>query len=191
MVNFAGKITFYNVISSLKPKFIMSTETKALTHEKVDVNIGIETDNRKHVADALKQLLSDEHVLYIKLRNYHWNVTGIHFQQLHAFFEEQYDDLEDHIDDIAERIRSLGYFSPGSMGAFKQNARLEETGHLNGDAEQMLKNLLADHEAIIQFLRHDQEVVMEEYNDAGTQDFLIALMEEHEKMAWMVRAHLA
>lgn len=169
----------------------MSTETKALTHEKVDVNIGIETDNRKHVADALKQLLSDEHVLYIKLRNYHWNVTGIHFQQLHAFFEEQYDDLEDHIDDIAERIRSLGYFSPGSMGAFKQNARLEETGHLNGDAEQMLKNLLADHEAIIQFLRHDQEVVMEEYNDAGTQDFLIALMEEHEKMAWMVRAHLA
>lgn len=168
----------------------MSTETKNLTHEQVDVNIGIETSNRQGVAHALKQLLADEHVLYIKLRNYHWNVTGIHFQQLHAFFEEQYDDLEDHIDDIAERIRSLGFFSPGSMEEFKKEARLEETGHLNGNAEQMLKNLLADHEAIIQFLRHDQDVVMEEYNDAGTQDFLIALMEEHEKMVWMVRAHL-
>ncbi len=169
----------------------MSTESKQLTHEKVDVNIGIETSNRGQVAEALKQILADEHVLYIKLRNYHWNVTGIHFQQLHAFFEEQYDDLEDHIDDIAERIRSLGYFAPGSMEQFKSLARLEETGHYNGDAETMLKNLLADHEAMIQFLRHDQDMVMEECNDAGTQDFLIGLMQEHEKMAWMVRAHLA
>jgi len=169
----------------------MSVEQKQLTHEKVDVNIGIETSNRGQVAEALKQLLADEHILYIKLRNFHWNVTGIHFQQLHAFFEEQYTDLAEHIDDIAERIRSIGYFAPGSMGAFKQHTRLEETGHFNGDAETMLKHLLADHEAIIQFLRHDQDMVMEECNDAGTQDFLIALMEEHEKMAWMVRAHLA
>jgi len=162
-----------------------------LTHEKVDVNIGIETSNRGQVAEALKKLLADEHLLYIKLRNYHWNVTGIHFQQLHAFFEEQYDDLEDHIDDIAERIRSIGYLASGSMEEFQQYARLEETGHFNGDAQKMLENLLADHEAIIQFLRHDQDMVMEECNDAGTQDFLIALMEEHEKMAWMVRSHLA
>ncbi|TXB61777.1 Dps family protein [Phaeodactylibacter luteus] len=169
----------------------MSLENKQLTHEKVDVNIGIETGQRGQVAQALKQLLADEHILYIKLRNYHWNVTGIHFQQLHAFFEEQYTALAEHIDDIAERIRSIGYFAPGSMEAFRQHARLEETGHFNGNAEQMLKNLLADHEAIIQFLRNDQEMVMEECNDAGTQDFLIALMEVHEKMAWMVRAHLA
>ncbi|NBC08674.1 MAG: DNA starvation/stationary phase protection protein [Bacteroidetes bacterium] len=169
----------------------MSAEQKTMTHEKVDVNIGIETSNRGQVADALKQLLSDEHILYIKLRNYHWNVTGIHFQQLHAFFEEQYTDLAEHIDDIAERIRSIGYFAPGSMQDFQRHSRLEETGHFNGDAETMLKNLLADHEAIIQFLRRDQDMVMEECNDAGTQDFLIALMEEHEKMAWMVRSHLA
>lgn len=168
----------------------MSSETKAMTHEKVDVNIGIETTDRKQVADALKQLLADEHVLYIKLRNYHWNVTGPHFQPLHAFFEEQYNALEGHIDEIAERIRSLGYFSPGSLQSFMQEARLEETGHLNGNAEQMLKNLLADHETLIQILRHDQDMVMESYKDAGTQDFLIALMEIHEKMAWMVRAHL-
>lgn len=168
----------------------MSNETKQLTHVKTEVNIGIAAADRNLVADALKRILADEHILYIKLRNYHWNVTGLHFQPLHAFFEEQYNAVAVYIDDTAERIRSLGFFTPGSMEAFKQHARLEETGHLNGDAEAMLANLLADHEAIIQFLRHDQEMVMEEGNDAGTQDFLIALMEAHEKHAWMLRAHL-
>jgi len=169
----------------------MSIETKTTTHDKVGVNIGIKEDNRKAVAEMLMQTLADEHVLYIKLRNYHWNVVGIHFQQLHAFFEEQYTELAEHIDDIAERIRSLGYFSPGSMEEFRQLSRLDETGHLKGDAGQMLQNLLMDHEAIIQFLREDQEAAMEEHNDAGTQDFMIALMEEHEKMVWMIRSHIA
>ncbi len=169
----------------------MSVEIKSMTSEKVDVNIGIKQENREAVSEMLKQLLADEHVLYIKLRNYHWNVTGIHFQQLHAFFEEQYNALAVHIDEIAERIRSLGFFAPGSMEEFKKYARLDETAHLNGDARQMLENLLLDHEAIIQILRHNQDAAMEKYNDAGTQDFLIALMEEHEKHAWMLRAHLA
>jgi starvation-inducible DNA-binding protein len=170
----------------------MSFESKTMTTpENVGVNIGIQESNRKAVAEMLMQTLADEHVLYIKLRNYHWNVVGIHFQQLHEFFEEQYTALSEHIDDIAERIRSLGYFSPGSMEDFKNLTRLNETSHLQGDAKQMLQNLLIDHEAIIQYLREDQEAAMEEHNDAGTQDFIIALMEEHEKMAWMIRAHLA
>ena len=128
-----------------------------LTTDKAGVNIGIEERNRKAVADALCQLLADEHVLYVKLRNYHWNVTGMAFKPLHELFEEQYTTLATFIDDIAERIRSLGYFAPGSMEDFRALSRLEETGHLNGDARQMLKNLLADQEAIIQILRHDQE----------------------------------
>ncbi|MCB0594208.1 MAG: DNA starvation/stationary phase protection protein [Phaeodactylibacter sp.] len=167
----------------------MSMGTKQLA--SMDVNIGIQDAKREGVAELLKHLLADEHVLYIKLRNYHWNVTGIHFQQLHAFFEEQYTAVATYIDDTAERIRSLGFFAPGSMEEFSAYARLQESSHLNGNAGQMLENLLQDHEAIIRSLRKDQEAAMEQYGDAGTQDFLIALMEAHEKHAWMVRSHLA
>lgn len=167
----------------------METKIKGLDAIKKNVNIGISTEEREVVTDALAILLADEHVLYIKLRNYHWNVTGIHFQPLHALFEEQYTLLTNSIDEIAERIRSLGYFTPGSLENFKSIARLEESGHLYGDAEVMLQNLLKDHEAIIRFLRQDIHSA-EEANDAGTADFLTALMEEHEKMAWMVRTHI-
>lgn len=163
----------------------------SVVQEKSAVNIGIEHADRQSLANMLCLLLADQHVLYIKLRNYHWNVTGVHFKPLHELFEEQYNTLAGFIDDTAERIRSLGFFTPGSMDEFKRMARLEETSHLNGDAKRMLENLLLDHEAIIQILRHDQEVAMEEHKDAGTNDFLIAMMEAHEKMAWMIRAHMA
>ena len=158
--------------------------------DKVDVNIGIEQEGLGLVTDILQKLLADEHVLYVKLRNYHWNVTGMSFQPLHAFFAEQYEAVSTFIDDTAERIRSLGAFAPGSMAAFRELSRLEETGHFNGNARQMLENILNDHEAIIRSLREDQEAVGEKAGDNGTQDFLIGLMEAHEKFAWMVRAHL-
>lgn len=166
-------------------------KTDTVIQEKSSVNIGIEKADRQAVANILEILLSDEHILYVKLRNYHWNVMGVHFKLLHEFFEAQYTEVAGFIDEIAERIRALGFFTPGSMEAFRKNARLEETGHLNGDAQKMLENLLLDQEAIIQFLRHDSEIVMNEHNDAGTNDFLVGLMEAHEKMAWMTRAHLA
>lgn len=165
--------------------------TDQLKREKTEVNIGISQSNREQVAELLRQLLADEHVLYIKLRNYHWNVMGPHFQLLHAFFEEQYNAVATYADDIAERIRSLGSFAPGSMEEFRAYARLEESRHLDGNAQKMLENLLSDHEALVQILRRGQEVVMEQYGDAGTQGFLAALMEAHEKHAWMVRAHLS
>ncbi len=158
---------------------------------KQAVNLGIGGENRGNIALMLSQLLADEHVLYIKLRNYHWNIKGMHFVSLHAFFEEQYTVIAEQIDQIAERIRSVGFFTPGSMEDFRGLARLHETNHLNGDETQMLKNILADHEAIVQTLRSDLEDAADKYNDAGTSDFLTALMEEHEKMAWMVRSHLS
>lgn len=154
------------------------------------VNIGITQENRSKVAELLTHLLADEHILYIKLRNYHWNIEGMFFQSLHEFFADQYDDLEDVIDDIAERVRTLGFYAPGAMDDFKSLARLSETGHLNGNGEQMLRNILADHEMIIQILRGNVNDTMDKYKDAGTADFLTALMEKHEKMAWMVRSHL-
>lgn len=167
----------------------MQVETQV--EGKNSINIGINADNRKKVVEILAQLLADEHILYIKLRNYHWNVEGMFFAPLHELFEEQYKLLAKRIDDIAERIRSLGEYSPGSMEEFKGLARLGETGHLEGNATKMLQNLLADHEMVIQVLRQDLADALDKYEDAGTSDFLTGLMEEHEKMAWMIRAHLA
>lgn len=168
----------------------MATLNKDLTAVDSRVDIGIVQEDRRAVAQALSQLLADEHVLYIKTRNYHWNVSGMFFKPLHELFEAQYTDIATFIDDIAERVRILGFFTPGSMEEFRELARLSESGHLRGNAEEMLHNLIHDHETVIQILRHDQEAAAT-YNDAGTNDFLVGLMEAHEKMVWMLRAHLS
>lgn len=154
-----------------------------------DVEIGMSAEKREKVATMLSQLLADQHVLYIKLRNYHWNVVGMNFKALHELFQEQYEQLETFIDDTAERIRTLGFFTAGSMEEFAAQSRLVETDHLDGNDKKMIENLLRDQEAMIQILRHNVSET-EELGDAGNADFLTALMEEHEKMAWMLRAHL-
>ncbi len=152
--------------------------------------IGINEENRQKVATMLNKNLADEHVLYIKTRNYHWNVTGMHFRSLHEFFEEQYTELAIIIDDIAERIRSLGHFALGSMSSFVELASLLETDHREGDAKGMLESLLEDHETIIRIMREDLKKEEEAFRDAGTSDFVTGLMEQHEKMAWMIRSYL-
>lgn len=156
----------------------------------IPVNIGITAKALDAVTEVLEQQLADEHVLYIKLRNYHWNVRGMYFQPLHTLFQEQYTQLEGQIDEIAERIRSLGAFASGSMRAFMERSKLSETNHLNGNATAMLQAILTDHEMIIRQLRQGITTV-EQAGDAGTTDFLTALLEMHEKMAWMIRAHIA
>lgn len=166
----------------------MDIKLKQITNRPAE--IGLSQDVREKVAIMLSQLLADQHVLYVKLRNYHWNVTGMAFKPLHDLFQEQYQELEVFIDDTAERIRSLGFFSIGTMEEFRKQSRLVETDHLDGDAQKMVENLLNDQEAIIQIIRHNANEA-EELGDMGNNDFLIALMEAHEKMAWMLRAHLA
>ncbi|MFT6147525.1 MAG: starvation-inducible DNA-binding protein [Saprospiraceae bacterium] len=157
--------------------------------DKVDIHIGLNLKNRKTIVKRLSKLLADEQVLFTKLRNYHWNVKGMFFQTLHLFFEEQYTVLFTVTDDIAERIRSLGEYSIGSLSAFLDNTRVKETNHLDGNAKEMLQNILVDHEFIIQKLRSDIKIT-QALKDEGTADFLIGLMQQHEKMAWMVRSHL-
>ena len=155
----------------------------------MEIEIGLKGQVREEVGRVLNKLLADEHVLYIKTRNYHWNVVGPKFRTLHEFFEEQYKLLAPMIDDIAERARSVGVLAAGSMGQFTSEARLsEESGH--PDADTMIKNLLADHETIIRQLRTDIERVEDELEDVGTADFLTGLMEQHEEQAWMLRALL-
>ena len=153
-------------------------------------NIGIADETRQGVIQILNALLADEYVVYTKTRNYHWNVVGPQFHDLHVFFENQYDELNDLIDEVAERARSLGGQSLGTMKEFLDLKRLEEYPGQYPDARQMISNLLSDHETIIRDLRVDLETCAEKYQDIGTNDFLTELMEKHEKMAWMLRAFL-
>jgi starvation-inducible DNA-binding protein len=153
-------------------------------------SIGLLDEQREGVVAILNTLLADEYLLYTKTRNYHWNVVGSQFNDLHKFFEAQYNALNEVVDDVAERSRALGGNALGTMTEFLKSTRLnEESGHYP-DARNMIANLLADHEALIGHLRVDLETCAEEYHDAGTTDFLTGLMEQHEKMAWMLRAFL-
>ncbi|MDE1763848.1 MAG: DNA starvation/stationary phase protection protein [Thaumarchaeota archaeon] len=156
----------------------------------MEPNIGISSQNLGNVVDILKKLLSDEYVLYTKTRNYHWNVTGLQFNDLHKFFEAQYEEIDDIIDEIAERIRTLGGMSIATLGEFTKNTRLKEEPNTYPDSKTMLRNLLGDHESVIRSMRTDLETCTSKYQDAGTTDFITGLMEQHEKMAWMLRAFL-
>ena len=151
-------------------------------------NIGIADEPRQAVISILNTLLADEYLLYTKTRNYHWNVVGPQFNDLHKFFESQYEELDDVVDDVAERARALGGHAQGTLAEFTKRARLKEQPGQYPDAKEMLAQLLADHETVIRHLRDDAEVTMVKHEDAGTNDFLIGLMEKHEKMAWMLRA---
>ena len=125
-----------------------------------------------------------------KHRNYHWNVTGPQFHDLHKFFEEQYIELSEIVDQIAERARSLDGSAFGTMNEFSQHAKLKEPSDHYPEPREMIANLVDDHEAVIRQLRSDLETCANKYRDMGTNDFLTGLMEQHEKMAWMLRAFL-
>lgn len=154
----------------------------------MNTNIGVAEDKTKQIAEHLTKLLADEHVLYIKTRNFHWNVTGPSFNSLHTMFEDQYTIGATNIDIIAERIRSLGHHSVGTMKDFIEISQLEESdGHLK--ALEMVENLLKDHEAIAKSLK-PMATLAGDHQDIATEDMLIALIEHHEKTAWMLRSHL-
>src|SRR3989338_7468923 len=153
------------------------------------INIAIQENHRQGSIDLLNALLSDEYVLYTKTRNFHWNVTGPDFSELHKFYEAQNEELNDIVDDTAERARSLGGRALGTMAEFLKHTSLKEAPGAYPAAAKMLGALLADHEAIIQKLRQALTDCAEKYGDMGTSDYLTGLMEKHEKMAWMLRAY--
>ena len=152
--------------------------------------IGISEENRQKSADLLNTLLADENVLYTKTRNFHWNITGNNFYGLHILLEKHYGELDVIVDDTAERIRQLGHFAVGTMTDYLKLTHLLEVNHADLTSENMLTELVNDHETIIRILR--QDILKEEAaQDSGTADFATALLEKHEKMAWMLRSHLA
>ncbi len=158
--------------------------------EAEDIHIGLTADTRRAVVATLSGILADQHVLYIKTRNFHWNLRGGRFHTLHAFYEEQYNALAAAIDETAERVRMLGLPSSGSMREFLDLATLsEEPGRLVS-GETTLALLAADHEACARTLREAIEEMDETLGDAGTADFLTGLLQQHEKTAWMLRSFL-
>ena len=152
------------------------------------IDIGIETDARKQVADGLSRVLADSYTLYLKTHNFHWNVTGPSFQALHGLFETQYTELAMAVDEVAERIRALGHPAPGSYTQFaKLSSVKEETGV--PAAEDMVRQLVEAHETVARTAR---EVIptAQEAKDEASVDLLVGRLKVHEKAAWMLRSML-
>jgi starvation-inducible DNA-binding protein len=151
------------------------------------LHIGISQKALEKSCKVLSEILADQHVLYIKKRNFHWNLIGERFHTLHVFYEEQYTALEQSIDQTAERIRQLGGTSPGSMAEFLKLATLKENSGKLIHGEDSLNELVSDHESVIRALRKAIDAVSE---DEGTADFLTGMLQAHEQMAWMLRSFL-
>jgi len=156
----------------------------------MNASIGIAPANLQAVTVQLSKLLADEFLLYTKTRNAHWNVEGTDFHTMHIFFEQQYEQLDETMDSVAERIRQLGHYAPATLQSFLSLTHLTEKLGERNDSMGFIKELLTDHENIIILLRENINKFADDYGDAGTSDFITGLMEEHEKMAWFLRAHL-
>jgi starvation-inducible DNA-binding protein len=152
--------------------------------------IGISEKNLERVISLLSKVLSNEMTLYVKTRKSHWNVTGESFMELHKLFENQYKQLEESIDEIAERISKLGGKTIGTMHEYSKLATIKEAPGKYSSSKAIINELLKDHEMVIIQLRKIIEDCSEEYKDAGTADFITGLMEEHETIAWTLRRYL-
>lgn len=150
-------------------------------------HLGIEPEILEYSIASLKHALADHEVLYQMARKFHWNLKGQRFRTLHEWFEEQYTALEQVIDDIAERILSLGENAPGTFTEFIELTHLKEEPGVNPDSMGMLTKLLETYESIIRELR---EAIVSGKLDTGTEDFFTGLMRDHEKTAWMMRSYL-
>lgn len=153
-------------------------------------SIGITADNLTSVSHALNSILADEFVLYATTRGAHWNVEGIDFYNKHLFFEKQYEELANMIDEVAERIRMLGHYASSKLNEYMELTHLTQDSREKNDSAGFIHSLLADHETVIIHLREHIDLFNNKLNDAGTADFITGLMKKHEQMAWMLRAHL-
>ncbi len=154
------------------------------------LNIGISDKNLSNTSAILAEILANEMVLYIKTRKAHWNVSGSSFMELHKLFEGQYKELEEAIDQIAERIGKMGSKTIGTMSEFTKLASLKEHPGKYHSPKDTIDELLADNEKVIVQLRKNIVDCADKNKDAGTADFLTGLMELHETTAWILRRYL-
>ncbi len=154
----------------------------------MSINIGISEKDRKAIAAGLSKVLADSYTLYLKTHNYHWNVTGPLFNTLHLMFEQQYTELATAVDEIAERIRALDVFAPGSYKAFAKLTEIKEETDVP-DAEEMIRQLVIGQETVVRTAR-TVFALADKAHDEPTADLLTQRMQIHEKNAWMLRSML-
>ncbi|QDE31406.1 Dps family protein [Shewanella polaris] len=151
-----------------------------------DIDIGIKKDDRLEIAEGLKSLLADSYTLYLQTHNFHWNVTGIHFRELHLMFEEHYTELATAVDDIAERIRTLDVAAPGTYKEFARLSSIKEVEGVPSSAD-MVELLTKGHEQVIKTARQVLKTA-QDADDESTVALVSDRMRVHEKTAWMLRA---
>src|SRR5690606_29784051 len=162
---------------------------KRMSQAAPTINIGINEADRASIAEGLSRLLADSYTLYLTTHNFHWNVTGPMFNTLHAMFMQQYTDLWNSIDDIAERIRALGHLAPGSYAAFGKLASVPDAPTEVPKAMEMVRILVKGHEAVARTARELVPTV-DKAGDEPTMDLLTQRLDFHEKTAWMLRSML-
>jgi len=153
------------------------------------VDIGIDEKQREEISQGLLKLLADTYTLYLKTHGFHWNVTGPMFQSLHTLFETQYNEMWMAVDEIAERVRTLDSWAPGSYAEISKLSTVKENkGRL--EALQMVRSLVEGHETVIKTIRSIFPKA-EKAGDQATVDLLTKRLEVHEKTCWMLRSQLA
>jgi starvation-inducible DNA-binding protein len=153
--------------------------------------IGLSEESIEKTIKLLEVVLSDEMTLYVKTRKFHWNVTGQSFMEFHKLFEAHYSELEQLIDNVAERIGKLGGKTIGTMIEFSSLTRIKEHPNKYPVQNTMLTELLNDHKTIIYELRKDIDICTDECHDSGTADLLTGILQQHETIAWILRRYLS
>lgn len=152
----------------------------------MEINLGIDEKDRAAIVEGLSRMLADTYTLYLKTHNFHWNVKGPMFQTLHVMFEEQYTEMALAVDQIAERIRALGFPAPGTYAEFSRLSKIKEIeGVLKAD--EMVRELISGQETVVRTARSIFPLA-EKGNDEATADLLTQRMQVHEKTAWMLRS---
>ena len=154
----------------------------------MEIEIGISKKGLHEVAEAMRTFLATTYALYLKTQNFHWNLVGMEFFSLHKLFEMQYEEMAEGVDEIAERVRSLGSYVDGSFSSFGKRSLISDCNKML-PAKKMIKELLEGHEEICRFGR-PLITRTQELHDDITGDLIIKRMAFHEKAAWMLRSHL-
>ncbi len=177
--------------SPAKSASLASAELAAAAPTAPNIDIGINAGNRKKIADGLSRFLADSYTLYLKTHNFHWNVTGSMFNSLHTMFETQYTEQWTALDEVAERIRALGYNAPGSYAEFVTLSSIPEEPGLTNSADwhEMVRQLVVGNEAVCRTARKVLDIA-DDADDAPTEDLLTQRLQTHAKYAWMLRSLL-
>jgi starvation-inducible DNA-binding protein len=172
-----------------KPMLQARADSTVKKEDRLRVEIGVDAEARAEVSRKLSALLASTYLLYLKTLYYHWNVTGPNFVGLHQLFERQYQELHQAGDAMAERVRALGHFTPGTVGEFLALSSVKDDPELPQPANRMVLNLLKENESCSREAREVFEVA-QDTEDEVTADMMIHRMQQHDKTAWMLRAVL-